>query len=179
MVAHGVGRAELLGDLFVRLFRIGLGEKLMAGNGPTSLTLAQYEALRFIARHPHSTVGEMAEGMRTAYPSATNMVTRLHKKGLIKKVGVRSDRRLVKVVLSDTGKQVLDDLNSTRTNLLGEALAEMSDEEQVGFLQSLDRFIRAASDAGLVEGGEVCVRCGSDGQCGCPLLRVGALEECK
>lgn len=172
-------RANVLSDVFAQLIRISLSERIVEALTAAQVTYAQFEALRFVQTHPHSTVGDLSEGLRISYPSATNMVSRLCRKGLIQKRGIRSDRRIVRLALTPEGCKLVDEVRDERGRRIGEIMSAMRSRDREHFLMALDNFIIAAGRVGLADPTDLCLSCGSGGIGDCTLHHIGAEHKCR
>ncbi|MCR6727726.1 MarR family winged helix-turn-helix transcriptional regulator [Agrobacterium fabrum] len=79
---------------------------LFAANG---ISGKQYNALRAVRRRGNegATVNEVRQQMTDPRADVTRLVDRLERDGYVVRKGDKSDRRLVRVVLSSTGKSLL------------------------------------------------------------------------
>jgi DNA-binding MarR family transcriptional regulator len=71
------------------------------------LTMPQARALVFLG-HGTRRMKELSAHLRSGMPSATSMVDRLVKKGLVERVEDRSDRRVVAIRLTAAGGEVVE-----------------------------------------------------------------------
>jgi DNA-binding MarR family transcriptional regulator len=172
-------RAGVLSDVFAQLIRLSLSEKIVEALTSAQVTYAQFEALRFVQTHPHTTVGDLSEGLKISYPSATNMVARLCRKGLLQKRGMRKDRRIVRLGLTAEGDSLVNQVREERGRRLSEIMDAMRPRERDHFLMALDNFIVAASRVGYAEPSDLCLCCGSGSTDECALLHTEAAHECR
>lgn len=179
METSGLVRAKRLGDVFAQLVRISLSEDVINSLTEVDVTFSQFETLRYIQRHPLSTVGDLANGLHISYPSATNMVARLHSKGLIQKRGLRSDRRIVRLALTDEGTRLAESVVCERTARVGRILDEMNPTERERFLSGLEEFIISAVRIGYGDSDSLCLNCGPDRIDDCALLKADATHKCR
>lgn len=179
MEIMGFSRAKRLGDVFTQLVRISLSNDVVDSLGDADVTFSQFETLRYIQRHPLSTVGDLAQGLHISYPSATNMVSRLHSKGLILKRGLRSDRRIVRLALSDEGTRLAESIVRERTARVGKILDGMHPNDCEHFLSGLEEFIVSAVRNGFGDADALCLNCGPDKSELCPLLRADTTHKCR
>jgi DNA-binding MarR family transcriptional regulator len=79
-----------------------------------NLTLAQYNVLRILrGAHPEGlTSGGVAERSISRDPDVTRMIDRLEKRGLVRRQRSAGDRRVVKVLISDSGLDRLAELDA-------------------------------------------------------------------
>ncbi|MBA3727513.1 MAG: winged helix DNA-binding protein [Armatimonadetes bacterium] len=179
MELHNPVKANVLSDVFAQLIRISLSERIVEALSAAQVTYAQFEALRYVQTHPHTTVGDLSAGLRISYPSATNMVGRLSRKGLLQKRGIRADRRIVRLVLTPAGDQLVHEVREERGKRIAEIMAAMRARDRDHFLMALDNFIIAAGRCGLADPVDLCLSCGSGGMSDCTLLHVGAEHKCR
>lgn len=168
MAAQGSHVAGELGDLMSQASKV---IEATRDDESADVTAAQFHMLRYIANHPASTVGAISNALSIRQSSATNLLARLHKKGLVTKRGLRSDRRLVRISLTESGSKTLERLAAQRDKLLSKVLASMPKSEQKKLLDGLDGFVRAAHQVGILAGG-ACPICGADTVCDCVRKQV-------
>ena len=90
----------------IRLFlKEGDAAALKAGLEPKQYLLLL--AVRGISEYEEATIGMLAERLAIKHHSAVELVDRLEKRGFVKRVRGREDRRQVKVALLPRGEKVL------------------------------------------------------------------------
>jgi DNA-binding MarR family transcriptional regulator len=104
------------------------------------ITLQQYNILRILrgsSPKPLSTL-QIRERMLDKMSDTSRIVDRLRVKGLIQKTTAKTDKRLVDVIISDKGRQMLErmDLNNIKLDGIMQGLSE---EELVVFNAMLDK----------------------------------------
>ncbi|MCL6534259.1 MAG: MarR family transcriptional regulator [Armatimonadetes bacterium] len=174
-----LNHAELVAQVFLQAMYTSIGERLLEELAESDLTYSQMQALRYLATHRRVTVGDLAEGLNISYPSATNMVHRLEKKGLIRRVANPRDRRQVGLLLTDEGRSLIERVDAERRQRFARVLATMSDAERHAFINGLSAFIRAGVGAGILNAGDVCLHCGTSADPTCPLVLLHSPEICR
>ena len=110
--AFASGEQEILLGLLIASARIvEPWEKFLKANA--GLTNNQYNVLR-ILRGSHPTrlaCSEIAGRMIARDPDITRLVDRLSRRGLVKRVRGRQDRRVIEVAITDKGREVLKGLD--------------------------------------------------------------------
>lgn len=96
----------------------------------SGLTLPRFWALLNLARQERTTMGELQERLLISPGSVTTLIDGLVHDGLVVRERSEEDRRLVLLVLSPSGAEVLEKVMSFRTTLLQEALAAAGEEGQ-------------------------------------------------
>ena len=76
--------------------------KLLAGLG---LFPGQETVLKLLAEHDGRTMGDLAEALRVRPPTASKTVARMTQQGLVERRAVEGDGRLVRVYLTDLGRE--------------------------------------------------------------------------
>lgn len=84
-----------------------------SGLGP-DLSPHDARALRVVGRHGPTRLGVVAEHLRIAPRSATDVVDRLESRGLVTRAPDPADRRAMTVVLTDEGREVLAEVDEAR-----------------------------------------------------------------
>jgi DNA-binding MarR family transcriptional regulator len=100
------------------------------------LTLLQAQALRVLHREPLSTT-KLAAELRVSAPAATQLTDRLTRKRLIERKSVDGDRRMVLLVLTARGKDLIDGFRQHRNKMFAEALGHLSEADQTEFVSAL------------------------------------------
>jgi DNA-binding MarR family transcriptional regulator len=100
------------------------------------LTLLQAQALRLLHREPLSTT-KLAAELRVSAPAATQLTDRLTRKRLIERKSVDGDRRMVSLVLTARGKDLIDGFRHNRNKMFAEALGHLSEADQIEFVSAL------------------------------------------
>ena len=94
--------ADELGMVITRLAR------LLRQQAGSDLTPTMRAAVGTIAREGPLTLGELAAVEQVAPPTATKVVAKLEELGLVEREPDTTDRRVVRVALSDAGRRWLD-----------------------------------------------------------------------
>ena len=87
------------------------------------LTLAQVRTLFLIAHEAPLPMGRIAEILGVSVASASGIVDRLERHGLVRREHRTDDRRVVECVLADVGRSLLDDMSGRRIETARRVLA--------------------------------------------------------
>lgn len=112
---------------------------------PFGLTTQQYNVLRILrgsSPEPLST-SSIRERMLDKMSDASRIVDRLHKKGWVSKVVCPSDKRLVDIVITDEGMQVLAKID--KQNSFAEAFSNLTEKEASELNRILDKARESAT----------------------------------
>jgi len=109
----------------------------------SNVTNAQCHALLTIEERGETTTIELSKTLLLDKSTLSRTVEGLASKGLIERGVFPGDRRHVKLVLSEKGKQTCDQINNTNNQTYLNILQKMSVEDQRMVLQGFDRFADA------------------------------------
>jgi MarR family 2-MHQ and catechol resistance regulon transcriptional repressor len=123
-----------------------------------SLSLVHLNVLATLESDGPMPMSRLAEAMDVSDASATGIVDRLEKRGLVERRHGTADRRTVLVHPTDAGEQVFRDMAEHRRDFLTKVLAELTDEEMGSLLVGM-RAIGAAKArlmANIAKDGQPC-----------------------
>lgn len=132
--------AEILngfGEVMSRL----MVDQLQKHLSELDLTLPQVQVLRILYREGKVPTGKLALCLRISAPATTQLTDRLIRKGLIERRPSEDDRRTVLVALSGKGRSLVDRFRERRNAIFGAALSQLSEEEQLQVVSSLQKVI--------------------------------------
>lgn len=136
--------AAELGDLFMRVAR---QVRLHTAHALAPWELAPHHAraLRVLGREGPLRAGALAERLRVAPRSATDVVDALESRGLVERGPDADDRRGVVITTTSSGERLLAQLHAARRVQLDELFGGLTDDEQAvlgGILTRLDEASR-------------------------------------
>jgi DNA-binding MarR family transcriptional regulator len=108
------------------------------------VSLVHLHALMTLRDEGPLSMSRFAELLDVSEASASGIVNRMERRGLVERNHSADDRRLVLVQLTERGRVVLTALGVDRRLRLARLLAELTDEELAGFLAGL-RALRSAA----------------------------------
>ncbi|UDY34229.1 MarR family winged helix-turn-helix transcriptional regulator [Dermatobacter hominis] len=94
------------------------------------LTPSQHSVMTSINRHGPLTLGALAEVERVAPPTISRVVAKLESDGLVERRTDPTDGRIVRVVVTDSGADMLAAARSRKVAWLGEHLSQLSPEDR-------------------------------------------------
>jgi len=101
---------------------------------PYVITPPQWGALSLLLGQDGMTIGTMSQKRGVDAPTATGIITRLEQNGLVERRHTREDRRVVKIYLTDEGRDI--------SNTLVSSVEHFEQHMKRGFSESaLDRFL--------------------------------------
>jgi DNA-binding MarR family transcriptional regulator len=136
--------AEVLGELirWDARDRMGAFRKWHQG----SLSLVHLNVLAVLQAAGPLPMSRLAESLDVSDASATGIVDRMERRGLVERRHDTDDRRVVSVHLTQRGAATLDELGEQRRERLSRLLERMTDEELAGFLAGVRALHAAGAD---------------------------------
>jgi DNA-binding MarR family transcriptional regulator len=108
----------------------------------SGVTGAQLWALQELLEAPGLRVGELALRMALHQSTASNMIDKLESGGLIRKERTSADQRVVRLSLTDAGRELLNRAPSPARGVLPEALRLLDEERLQGLQDELDGLLQ-------------------------------------
>jgi MarR family 2-MHQ and catechol resistance regulon transcriptional repressor len=99
-----------------------------------ALSLVHLNVLTALEAEGPLSMRRLAEAMDVSDASATGIVDRMEKRGLVERRHATGDRRVVLVYPTDAGGRVFSDMADHRREALSRVLAELSEEEMAALL---------------------------------------------
>jgi DNA-binding MarR family transcriptional regulator len=103
------------------------------------ISMTHFHVLTLLRHHDAMPMGHLAEILDASVSSATGIIDRMEERGLVERVRVPGDRRVVLVRPTQAGLDLVDEAELVKSDVLGSALARLSPEQ-------LDRLAVAAGD---------------------------------
>jgi len=95
-----------------------------------TITPPQFVALQWLFEHGDMTIGDLSNKMFLAFSTTTDLVDRMEKNALVKRVRNDQDRRVVRIHLLSEGERVIEEVIDKRRHYLNSVLVNF-DEQQV------------------------------------------------
>lgn len=126
-----------LSDLLLVLRR-NIVEAIRKEGLKQDLTFSQMEVLGFIGPNGEETMKNIAEYLKITPPSATEIVTEMEKKGLVKRVNDKKDRRVVHITFTPMSKKLFHSISKRKEMISRKMIAKLNKNDQ----HNLKRIIR-------------------------------------
>ena len=130
-----------LGDLLMRAARV-LRRRFGAVLAPWDLSPHQARALRVVGSGDGVRLSELAEALRIAPRSATEVADGLQERGLVARAPDPTDRRAVVLTVTEAGRQVQREVDDARAADSAELFGRLSAADRA----ELARILRALTD---------------------------------
>jgi MarR family 2-MHQ and catechol resistance regulon transcriptional repressor len=115
-----------------------------AANGPhAELNMQELRVVEFLGNEGPRMMRELAEHLAVAVNSMTSIVDSLEKKGLVQRHRSEEDRRVIRVELTDPGREVYQSLVEVNQRLFRSMLGALTQDEQEIFMVLFRKIARA------------------------------------
>lgn len=94
-----------------------------------TITPPQFVALQWLFEEGDMTIGELSNKMYLACSTTTDLVDRMEKNNLVKRVKDPNDRRVVRIHLLEEGERIIEEVIKKRQDYLKEVLKNSSHNE--------------------------------------------------
>ncbi|MGH2463962.1 MAG: MarR family winged helix-turn-helix transcriptional regulator [Candidatus Limnocylindrales bacterium] len=121
----------------------------MRANGTPGLTVAQLRALAFIRREPGAGLSALAEHLGMSLPASSALAQRLVVAGLIDRTDDPTERRRIRLQLTGSGAEHLENAQAGVRGWLATELAALTPAEQArlaGGLELMDRIGQSSDE---------------------------------
>lgn len=109
------------------------------------ITNPQFEALLVLREHGELTMGELCAKMFLACSTATDLIDRMERNGLIERVRDTADRRVIRLRVLPKGHQLIDQILEVRQSYLAGALSGLGTSDKARLIWSLQQLTAALS----------------------------------
>jgi DNA-binding MarR family transcriptional regulator len=135
-------REELLGDVLNELNQISMRDFQGALKRwhEGALSLIHLNLLMLLRARGPLTMTHLAELLDVSVASATGIVDRMEKKGVIARTRSEEDRRVVEVSVTERGEEIFSAMQAERQIRLTQLLSEIKDNDLAALLQGLRAF---------------------------------------
>lgn len=131
-----------------RIVLCAMREHLRMVKRNTGVSGGQLWALSELKRRPGMKVGELGEALSIHVSTASNLLDKLEKKGLIRRARNNEDRRAVRLYLTEEGTNAVVAASQPDDGLVGEALGNLSEHGLSELHRSLTPLIKSLSGKG-------------------------------
>jgi DNA-binding MarR family transcriptional regulator len=107
------------------------------------ISMTQLHVMHLLDGHGELPMSRLAELIDVSMSAATGLVDRIEERGFVERIRVANDRRIVLARMTPAGRQLLQDVEVVRTELLQRVLDEL-DETQLTRVATALRDLRAA-----------------------------------
>lgn len=115
------------------------------------VSMTHMHVLWILQHHGELAMSRMAELMDVSFSNATGIIDRMAERGLIERVRVPDDRRVVRVRIAPGGLQALDEIEAVKQDRLQSILRQLDSRQLERFARAMDDVRAAIVSAGAFE----------------------------
>ncbi|MFN7160097.1 MAG: MarR family winged helix-turn-helix transcriptional regulator [Candidatus Gracilibacteria bacterium] len=101
------------------------------------LTMQQFQAILFVQCKKRVSMREVAEEMKVTPATATSLVEKLVRKGLLKRIILPENRRSVYITLSEHAEQHFEQMMEKKLYALSKVFSKMTEKDREDLLRVL------------------------------------------
>ena len=124
-------------------WRCGGSERLVRAG----VSMSHLHVMWILQSHGDLTMTHLAEMLDISLSNATGLVDRMEERGVIDRIRVPDDRRIVQVSLSDHGRELLAEVDLVRSDLVATVLRHLDATQLDGLLHTLADLRQAMQEA--------------------------------
>lgn len=147
------GQRELIGDIIAQ-FRSAFGELRCMGSQRVlqrGVSPGHLHLVSMLERHGGMAMSRIADVLDVSLSAATGLIDRMEERGLIERARVAEDRRVVFVKVTDEGRQMLQDVEIVRGEMLRSILGRLNPDRLRALSATLNDLRQAADEAVTAE----------------------------
>ena len=103
-----------------------------------------------LERHGEMPMSRLADMLDVSLSNASGVIDRLEERGLVERIRVQDDRRIVLVRATDAGRRTMAEVEVTKDEMLQRIIGRLDDRQLSGVVQALDD-VRAAATAAFAD----------------------------
>ncbi len=120
-----------------RLIRQTLKEKR-----PSIISILQLEVLSYVKEEKNPLMKDVAEFLHITPPSATSLINRLVKGGLLKREIDKNDRRVIRLTITSKGEKILKKKLEQHFKKIADIIGKLNKKEQEFLIQIFQKLQR-------------------------------------
>ncbi|MGE7918492.1 MarR family winged helix-turn-helix transcriptional regulator [Viridibacillus sp. NPDC093762] len=104
-----------------------------------TITPPQFIALQWLHEIGDMTIGDLSNKMYLAFSTTTDLVDRMEKNALVKRIRDNEDRRVVRIHLLEEGERIIEEVIVKRQKYLNDIVTDFSETEVLEFSRLLHK----------------------------------------
>ncbi len=131
----GVAKTAIIADL-----RATFGElKCIASERliRQGISMTQLHVMHLLQGHGEMPMSRLAEMLDVSLSNATGLIDRVEERGVVERVRIAEDRRMVMVRLTPLGRETLDEIEALREQVLRRVLDQLDDAKVAGMASAM------------------------------------------
>jgi DNA-binding MarR family transcriptional regulator len=123
--ATAVAKAGIIADFRAAMSELKcIGSERLVRQG---ISMTQLHVMNMLERHGEMAMSRLAEMLDVSDSKATGLIDRIEERGFVERIRVPSDRRVVLVRLTDRGREVMEEVEMLREEMLEQMLGRLDE----------------------------------------------------
>jgi DNA-binding MarR family transcriptional regulator len=123
--ATAVAKAGIIADFRAAMSELKcIGSERLVRQG---ISMTQLHVMNMLERHGEMAMSRLAEMLDVSDSNATGLIDRIEERGFVERIRVPSDRRVVLVRLTDRGREVMEEVEMLREEMLEQMLGRLDE----------------------------------------------------
>lgn len=114
------------------------------------ISMTHFHVLTLLRHHDAMPMGRLAEILDASMSNTTGIIARMEERGLVERVRVPDDRRIVLVRPTQAGRDLVDEAELVKGDVISAAIGRLSDAELAELARAVDTF-REAVEAEMAD----------------------------
>jgi DNA-binding MarR family transcriptional regulator len=142
-----VAKAAIIADFRVSMAELKciVSERLVR----QGISMTQLQVMHLLNHHGEMPMSRLAEMLDVSLSNGTGLIDRVEERGFVERIRVPSDRRMVMVRLTPVGRQMLDEIETVREQILRRVLDKLDPRQLTGVATAMAD-LRQAVEATLI-----------------------------
>jgi DNA-binding MarR family transcriptional regulator len=123
--ATAVAKAGIIADFRAAMTELKcIGSERLVRQG---ISMTQLHVMNMLERHGEVAMSRLAEMLDVSDSNATGLIDRIEERGFVERIRVPSDRRVVLVRITDRGREVMEEVETLREEMLERMLGRLDE----------------------------------------------------
>ena len=125
-----VAKATIIADFRASMAELKcIGSERLVRQG---ISMTQLHVMHLLDHHGEMPMSRLAEMLDVSLSNGTGLIDRVEERGFVERIRVPSDRRMVMVRLTPAGRQMLDEIETVREQVLRRVLDKLDPTQLTG-----------------------------------------------
>jgi DNA-binding MarR family transcriptional regulator len=130
-----VAKAAIIADFRASMAELKcIGSERLVRQG---ISMTQLHVMHLLDHHGEMPMSRLAEMLDVSLSNGTGLIDRVEERGFVERIRVPSDRRMVMVRLTPAGRQMLDEIETIREQVLRRVLDRLDATQLTGVARAM------------------------------------------
>lgn len=109
-------------------------------------TMLQMHVLSYLEKHPSAKSSEIAKYLNASLSSTAQVIERMHKLGLIQRIGDNNDRRVIHHEVTDEGKEKLKQIREAKRARMKKLFANIDSKDIDDLIRIQEKIVKGLNE---------------------------------